>query len=158
MWKVLRVVSMVLLAGTAMLNLLIALVLFVGGDLLDTMGKSTDEVADHQEAKEEKDRFANPAELRDAGKEISSAGKDVKQIAGWVGLMAICGILALAFIANRDRVIGPIAAAGVLVGEIFFGRWSHFSNLVYAGMIGAALGLLCWYQLRGTRSQRVSAL
>jgi hypothetical protein len=152
MWKVLRIISMILLAGTAVLNLLIALVLFVGGDLLDTMGKHTDEVADHQEAKDQKDRFADPAELRDAGKEIRDTGKDVKQIAGWVALMAIAGMVAIAFVSNRERVVAPIAAGGVLVGEILFGRWSHFSNLVYAGMIGAALALLCWYQLRASRT------
>jgi 1,4-dihydroxy-2-naphthoate octaprenyltransferase len=151
MWKVLRFLSMLMLAGTALMNVLVALVLFVGGDLLDTMGKHTDDYAEQQKAKPEEERHMDPEEAKAIGKDIRSAGKDVKQIAGWIALLAVTGFVAIAYMYNRNRLIGPIAALAVVGGEIAFGAWSSFGRLVMFGILGGALAFLSWCQLRSSR-------
>jgi hypothetical protein len=151
MWKLLRVLSMILLAGTAMMNMLVALVLFVGGDLLDTMGKHTDEWAEEQKAKPEEDRGIDPESAKELGKDVRKAGKDVKQIAGWIALLAVAGLVTIAYLSNRNKLVGPVAALAVVGGEIAFGAWSSFGKLVMLGILGGALAFLCWCQLRSSR-------
>jgi hypothetical protein len=121
MWGAVRVVSMLVLGATAMVNMLVSLLLFLGAGMAGVIANS-----------EHGTKAAG--DVRDS----------LAQEAGAVGLTAVGAFIVIAFVSNKERYLAPVLGAGVIAAEIWFGVRFGFTWLPNASIAGAALAIAGW--------------